>query len=38
MVYSTGLPIVFLGIGQKYSDLRIIDIKRVVQILMKGHL
>src|SRR5690242_4686849 len=29
MVYSTGLPIVFTGVGQKYSDLRVIDVPRV---------
>lgn len=37
MVYATGLPIVFTGVGQKYSDLRVLDVRRVVQVLMKGH-
>eukprot|EP01128_Nolandella_sp_AFSM9_P008875 TRINITY_DN5533_c0_g1_i1.p1 TRINITY_DN5533_c0_g1~~TRINITY_DN5533_c0_g1_i1.p1 ORF type:complete len:582 (+),score=153.78 TRINITY_DN5533_c0_g1_i1:60-1805(+) len=36
MVYSTGLPIVFTGVGQKYSDLRVLDVKRVVHILQRG--
>jgi len=35
MVYSTGQPIVFVGVGQKYSDLRVLDIHKIVSILKK---
>jgi len=37
MVYTTGQPIVFVGIGQKYSDLRQLNVPRIVSILLKGH-
>jgi len=37
MVYSTGQPIVFVGVGQKYSDLRVLNVPRIVSILLKGH-
>jgi signal recognition particle receptor subunit alpha len=35
MVYTTGQPIVFVGVGQKYSDLRVLDVKKMVSILLK---
>lgn len=35
MVYTTGQPIVFVGVGQKYSDLRVLDVKKIVSILLK---
>lgn len=38
MVYATGLPVVFTGVGQKYSDLRVLDVQRVVQVLIQGHI
>jgi len=37
MVYTTGQPIVFVGIGQKYSDLRQLNVQRIVSILLKGN-
>jgi len=37
MAYTTGQPIVFVGIGQKYSDLRQLPVQRVVSILLKGN-
>jgi len=36
MVYTTGQPIVFVGIGQKYSDLKVLNPPRIVSILLKG--
>jgi len=36
MVYTTGQPIVFVGIGQKYSDLKVLNPSRIVSILLKG--
>eukprot|EP01123_Difflugia_compressa_P010156 TRINITY_DN3652_c0_g1_i1.p1 TRINITY_DN3652_c0_g1~~TRINITY_DN3652_c0_g1_i1.p1 ORF type:complete len:603 (+),score=143.57 TRINITY_DN3652_c0_g1_i1:125-1933(+) len=37
MVYTTGQPIVFVGVGQKYSDLRQLNVQRIVSVLLKGH-
>jgi len=37
MVYTTGQPIVFVGIGQKYSDLKVLNVPRIVSILLKGN-
>lgn len=37
MVYTTGQPIVFVGIGQKYSDLKVLNPSKIVSILLKGH-
>ncbi|KAF2075987.1 hypothetical protein CYY_002694 [Polysphondylium violaceum] len=34
MVYSTGIPIVFLGTGQNYTDLKRMNIKSVVKSLL----
>jgi signal recognition particle receptor subunit alpha len=36
MVYTTGQPIVFIGVGQNYSDIRTLNTKRIVNILFKG--
>ena len=35
MTYITGQPIVFVGTGQTYADLRNLDAKAVVHLLMK---
>eukprot|EP01125_Pyxidicula_operculata_P015188 TRINITY_DN5135_c0_g1_i1.p1 TRINITY_DN5135_c0_g1~~TRINITY_DN5135_c0_g1_i1.p1 ORF type:complete len:629 (-),score=176.59 TRINITY_DN5135_c0_g1_i1:47-1933(-) len=37
MVYTTGQPILFVGMGQKYSDLKALNVKRIVSILLKGN-
>lgn len=34
MVFATGIPVVFLGTGQHYSDLRTLDIAWAVRLLM----
>jgi signal recognition particle receptor subunit alpha len=36
MVYTTGQPIIFVGVGQTYSDLRTLNIKKIVDILARG--
>ena len=35
MAYTTGQPIVFVGTGQTYSDLRSLNAQSVVQSLLK---
>jgi signal recognition particle receptor subunit alpha len=35
MTYTTGQPIVFVGTGQKYADLKVLNAKSVVQSLLK---
>ncbi len=35
LVYSSGLPIVFLGTGQHYSDLKKLNVQAVVKALLK---
>ena len=35
MVHSTGIPIVFLGVGQHYGDLRGLSVPWAVSLLMK---
>jgi signal recognition particle receptor subunit alpha len=35
MVYSTGQPILFLGTGQQYTDLKKMNVPTVVNALMK---
>jgi signal recognition particle receptor subunit alpha len=35
MVYKTGHPIVFVGVGQTYTDLKKLSIKAVVKALLK---
>lgn len=34
MVYATGIPILFVGVGQTYTDLRILSINWAVNVLM----
>jgi len=36
MVYTTGQPILFLGTGQHYTDLRRMNIQVVIKALLKG--
>jgi len=36
MVYTTGQPIIFVGTGQEYPDLKSFNVKKVVSILLKG--
>ena len=35
MTYTTGQPIVFVGTGQTYTDLRNLNAKAVVHALLK---
>ena len=35
MTYITGQPIIFIGTGQTYTDLKNLNAKAVVQALMK---
>jgi len=35
MVYSTGQPVVFVGVGQKYTDLKILNPTRIASMLLK---
>lgn len=35
MTYTTGQPIVFVGIGQTYPDLRSLNAKAIVNSLLK---
>jgi len=37
MVYATGQPIVFIGIGQKYSDVKVLNVPKIVSVLLKGN-
>jgi len=34
MVFATGIPVVFLGTGQNYTDLRTLNVKWAVELLM----
>jgi len=36
MVYTTGQPIVFVGVGQNYSDLKTLNVEHIVSILLAG--
>lgn len=36
MVYTTGVPIVFVGVGQTYNDLRTLNTKKIVDVLAAG--
>ncbi len=36
LVYSTGKPIVFVGVGQTYTDIRNLNVEHVVRSLIKG--
>ena len=35
MVYSTGIPVMFVGVGQHYQDLKKLNVGVVVKALMK---
>jgi signal recognition particle receptor subunit alpha len=35
MVYSTGIPILFVGVGQHYTDIKKMNPESVVKLLMK---
>jgi signal recognition particle receptor subunit alpha len=35
MVYASGAPIMFVGCGQTYSDLKRLNVKSVVNSLLK---
>ncbi|KAL8690248.1 MAG: hypothetical protein Q9224_004451 [Gallowayella concinna] len=35
MVHATGIPVVFLGVGQHYGDLRTVNVENVVGLLMR---
>ena len=35
MTYTTGQPILFVGTGQSYHDLKKLNVKAVVSALMK---
>lgn len=35
MVHATGIPVLFLGTGQHYSDLRMLRVESVVALLMR---
>ncbi len=35
MVYATGIPVLFLGVGQHYGDLRTLNVRWAVDLLMK---
>ncbi|KAF2404326.1 P-loop containing nucleoside triphosphate hydrolase protein [Trichodelitschia bisporula] len=35
MVHATGIPVLFLGTGQHYSDLRTLRVESVVELLMR---
>lgn len=35
MVYSTGVPIVFLGTGQHYNDLKVLNVAAIVHTLLR---
>ena len=35
MVYCSGCPIMFVGVGQTYTDLTRLNVKQVVRSLLK---
>ena len=35
MVYTSGAPIMFCGVGQSYADLKRLNVKSVVRSLLK---
>jgi signal recognition particle receptor subunit alpha len=35
MVYETGQPIVFVGVGQTYKDIRRMNVQSIVRTLCK---
>ena len=36
LVYTTGKPIVFVGVGQTYNDIRNLNVEHCVKALVKG--
>ncbi len=34
MTYSTGIPVLFVGVGQNYTDLRTLAVEWAVNLLM----
>ena len=36
LVYTTGKPIVFVGVGQTYTDIRNLNVDHCVKALLKG--
>eukprot|EP01120_Amphizonella_sp_Union-15-10_P008628 TRINITY_DN3135_c0_g3_i4.p1 TRINITY_DN3135_c0_g3~~TRINITY_DN3135_c0_g3_i4.p1 ORF type:complete len:596 (-),score=108.46 TRINITY_DN3135_c0_g3_i4:44-1831(-) len=36
MVYTTGSPIVFVGCGQTYADIKSLNVKHIVSVLLSG--
>ena len=36
VVHSTGIPIIFVGVGQTYQDLRNFSVSWAVDLLMKS--
>ena len=35
MTYTTGQPIVFIGTGQRYTDIKSLNVHAVVSVLLK---
>lgn len=35
MTYTTGQPIVFVGTGQRYTDIKSLNVQAVVSVLLK---
>ena len=35
MTYTTGQPIVFVGTGQTYTDLKSLNVQAVISVLLK---
>lgn len=35
MVYITGHPIVFVGVGQIYTDIKRLNVKQIIMALLK---
>jgi signal recognition particle receptor subunit alpha len=35
MVYASGAPVMFVGCGQTYADLKRLNVKQVVSALLK---
>ena len=35
MVHTTGQPVVFVGVGQTYTDIRALNVRHIVRALLK---
>jgi signal recognition particle receptor subunit alpha len=35
MVYSTGQPVIFVGVGQTYADLKKLNVSNIVKLLLR---